>query len=222
MEKRKIKAIAGIILIIGFFLLSSYIIQNNIGNLKEIIDRSYTGAILYILIEVLATVIAPVSATPLMPIASNIYGWKTVAILNIIGWTIGSTIAFLLARKYGMPLVKRLISLENIEKFEKRIPRENMFWSIVFLRMIIPADFLSYVLGLFTRIRLKTYFWATLIGIIPFAIILSYLGALPFTYQIIGLSALLIITILSIISIKLGKKILRKSQRAKPKEQLSK
>ena len=134
---------------------------------------------------IIATVIAPLSSVPLLPVVSSIYGWFIAGLLSVIGWTIGSVIAFWLARRYGMPLVKKIVSLESINNIEKRIPEDNLFWSIVFLRMVVPVDFLSYLLGLFSHIKYKTYFWATLIGVTPFAFILAYLGTLPLVYQII-------------------------------------
>ncbi len=178
------KSVLSLLLIIFLFLLVSYLVQNNIGNIDDYIVEGYFGALMFIFIEITATVFAPISAIPLLPLMSEKYGWFIAGLLSIVGWTIGSVIAFLIARKYGSPLVRKLISLEKISEIEKRIPETNLFWSIVFFRMIIPVDILSYILGLFSRIKFNTYFWATLIGISPFAFILAYLGTLPLYYQI--------------------------------------
>ncbi len=192
--KEKIRSTIGIFIIIIFFIFSSYIIQANFINVRSLLENNLAGMLAYILILVIATVIAPVSAMPLLPLASNIWGWFLAALLSIAGWTLGAIIAFALARKYGAPLVKRFISLDKIAKWENKIPKENIFWSIVFLRMAIPVDILSYVLGLFSHIRFRTYAIATLIGVSPFAFVFAFLGSLPFYYQIIALFfALLII-----------------------------
>jgi len=192
--KEKIRSAIGIFVIIIFFIFSSYIIQANFINARSLLENNLAGMLAYILILVIATVIAPVSAMPLLPLASNIWGWFLAALLSIAGWTLGAIIAFALARKYGAPLVKRFISLDKIAKWENKIPKENIFWSIVFLRMAVPVDILSYVLGLFSHIRFRTYFLATLIGVSPFAFVFAFLGSLPFYYQIIALFfALLII-----------------------------
>jgi len=50
--------------------------------------------------------------------------------------------------------------------------------------MGIPVDILSYAVGLFTDIHAITYFWATLVGIVPFAFIFSYAGMFPWYLQI--------------------------------------
>ena len=141
----------------------------------------------YVLILIFATIVAPVNAFPLLPVASSVGGWIITGILSIIGWTIGAVIAFTLARKYGVPLIIKFVPLGDVAKYEKLIPEENIFWSIVFLRMAVPVDVLSYILGLFSRIKLRTYFFATIIGVAPLAFIFAYIGGLPFKYQIIAL-----------------------------------
>ena len=205
--KEETKSAIGILTILIFFIFSSYIIQNNFVNVRNLLENNLAGMLTYIFILVLATVIAPVSALPLLPLASNIWGWILAALLSIIGWTLGAVIAFTIARKYGVPLVKRFISLEKIAKFESKIPKENVFWSIVFLRMAVPVDILSYILGLFSHIRFRTYLLATLIGVSPFAFVFAFLGSLPFYYQIIALFfALLIILIGLLIALRYKKK----------------
>ena len=112
-------------------------------------------------------------------------GWMLTGILNIVGWMIGSWIAFIIARKYGVKLVKKFISIEKTHEIENKIPKEHLFWSVVLLRVIIPIDILSYALGLFTKMSTRSYLLATLIGITPFAFIWAYLGGFPFKYQAI-------------------------------------
>ncbi len=192
----KLKSFLELTLIALLFILASYLIQTNLTFFQTFLADNLTGMLIYILILIIATVIAPVSAFPLIPIASNIWGTNTSATLNIIGWLIGSMIAFYLSREYGVNLIKKIIPLNQINKLEKRIPKENVFWSIVFLRMAIPVDILSYALGLFSKISYQRYFWATLLGITPFAFIFAYLGNLPVYYQIIA--AAIGITIISI------------------------
>jgi uncharacterized membrane protein YdjX (TVP38/TMEM64 family) len=137
------------------------------------------GMILYVLVTAFATVVAPVSALPLIPLAVSMWGWIVTGILSVIGWVIGSQIAFFIARKYGKTVIEKIISLEKIEDFEKHFSAKNIFWTVVFLRMTVPVDILSYALGLFSTMSSTSYFLATVIGVIPFAFIFSYAGSLP-------------------------------------------
>ena len=193
----KIKSLLEILAIILLFALSSYLVRQNIDFLKSVIGNDF-GIFFYILIAIFAVVVAPISMMPLIPLASNIFGWLSAAVFSIVGWTIGSFIVFFISRKYGVPLIKKFVSLEKLEKLENKIPKENLFLDLILLRMIIPVDILSYAISLFTKINFRTYALTTIIGIIPFAFVFSYLGTIPLKYQIIGI--LIAIFIIGVIS----------------------
>ena len=150
----------------------------------------------YVLITLLATVFAPVSTVPLIPIAAQAWGWATAGILSIIGWVIGSMIAFVLARRYGARLVGRIVPLQKIQKFEAKLSSRNQFWTVVLLRLTVPVDVLSYAIGLFSTMPAKSYLLATTIGVIPFAFIFAYTGTLPPGLQIIVVVEIVLLIIL--------------------------
>src|SRR3989338_2054188 len=121
-EKELFKAGAIILFIISLFILSSLIANIYLDELKDYAFSNYVmGVFVYIFIFAISIVVAPVSSIPLIPLASNIWGWQLAAIYSVIGWTIGDIIAFWLSRKYGKPLIKKLISLKDVEKLEKFI-----------------------------------------------------------------------------------------------------
>jgi len=159
--------------------LSYYFFRNKaiVDALESMVhDSSALSVVTYILILVAATVVAPVSAVPLMPLASHLFGPFETALWSIIGWWIGAMIAFVIARYFSATLLVRFVSKERMEKYRHLIPKEFEFSTAVVLRLMTPVDFLSYVLGLFTAIPMGTYALATLIGISPFAFIYSYAG----------------------------------------------
>src|SRR3989344_176257 len=157
----KIKSLLEILAIILLFALSSYLVRQNIDFLKSAIGNDF-GILFYILIAIFAVVVAPISMMPLIPLASNVFGWIYAAIFSIVGWALGSFIVFFISRKYGVPLIKKFVSLE---KLENKIPKENLFLDLILLRMIIPVDILSYAISLFTKINFRTYALTTIIGI---------------------------------------------------------
>ena len=178
----------GGISVIILFLLASYLSNKYEQNIKLFVTNDGPlGMIGYVFITIVAVVIAPISTLPLIPLAGILWGWIITALLSIIGWVIGSQVAFLLARKYGKPLIKKLVSLEKLEKIEKSLPERNIFWVVVLLRMTVPVDVLSYALGLFSNMTTTSYFFATLLGVAPFAFIFSYTGTLSLGTQIITL-----------------------------------
>jgi len=184
----KIRAFFLILIIIVLFFLVSFLIQNWIIDISILEENIVISMIVFVLIATVEAVIAPLSIFPLVPLASSLFGWFLTAVLSIIGWTLGAFIAFKISRVYGKPLVKKIVSLQKIEDFEKKLPEEHLFATIVLLRMFIVVDFLSYALGLFSKIKTSTYMYATILGLIPFAIVTSYLGVVPLGYQIIGVA----------------------------------
>lgn len=183
------------ILLIAVFFGGAAIFAEQYGTLVENIPylSGPFGALFYVLITVAAVVIAPVSTFPLLPIAVSLWGSFFAAVLSIIGWTLGASIAFGLARRYGKPLIGKMISLKKIEHVEKLIPQKNIFMSVLLLRMALPVDVLSYALGLFSNISFKHYFFATLIGVSPFAFFFAYAVELPVTTQFLVVVVALIV-----------------------------
>ena len=189
-EKNKIKAVIPVAIIAVLFIISAFYSQKYGEEAKIFVERGGVfGMVVYVVIAIIATVAAPVSAAPLIPIAANAWGVAVTAALSILGWTFGSLVAFALGRRYGLPLVQKFVSVHNLEKLHKHIPQERLFWSVVVLRVMIPVDLLSYALGIFGVLGWKKYTLATIIGISPFAFIFAYLGTLPVSYQLFFIPA---------------------------------
>ncbi len=192
-NRKKVKPFLDVLIIVALFVSFSYIIQTHADYFQRTIGASYFGMLLYVLLAVASEVVVPVSSVPMMPLASNLWGWFVAGILSIIGWTLGASIAFILARLYGIAIINRFVSMDKISKYEKKIPEENLFWGIVFIRILLPVDVVSYVLGLFSKIDLRVFVLATAIGVTPFAFIFAYLGKISVLYQVITLIIVLII-----------------------------
>jgi len=185
-NKKIVGGFLGILFIVLLFIFASYLAREYEENITSIVsDNSTLGMLYYVIITAVAVVVAPVSTLPLIPIASVAWGWFIAGALSILGWVLGSQIAFLLARRYGKPLVQKMVSLERLERYEKRLPEKNIFWTVVMLRMVVPVDVLSYAVGLFSEMKSRTYFLATILGVIPFAFIFAYTGTLSIGTQLI-------------------------------------
>ena len=196
---RKVKTALEIFLIIALFLLVSYLVQKNIESFKEVIlKHKILGIIVYAFLEVITSIIAPLTTIPLIPLLSAIYGWFIAGVIVYISWFIGAIIVFYISRRFGKPFVKRFMSLKEIESIEKSISKKRKIWALIVLLMTIPSDLLSYAIGLFSSISWKNYVIASLIGFIPLSFALAYLGSLPFLYQLVG-SLIFAVIIISVI-----------------------
>jgi uncharacterized membrane protein YdjX (TVP38/TMEM64 family) len=174
-------------LIIIVFLFSSFLSQQHSDIIGEVIlQNKIAGIIIYMIAVILAIVIAPLTSIPFIPLVVGVWGVFLTSVLSIIGWTLGSMAAFWIARKFGAPIVKKIVSVDDKKKrFYENISEHRMFWYLLLLRITIPVDILSYMLGLFTNISWRLFTTTTFIGVIPIVILLSVFGVLSIKYQII-------------------------------------
>ena len=162
-----------------------WVTRSHAEPLKRFIDHhTIQGVIVYILLNILDAVIAPGATLPLIPIAARAWGHVAAAVVTTVGWTTGSLVAFYIARRWGSPIVKKLTSMERVKRLRPSVPK-NPFWSVVWLRLVVPMDVISYVLGLFTEMTWPSYALATALALTPSAFILAYIGKTPRAYDII-------------------------------------
>lgn len=86
-------------------------------------------------------------------------------VYNYIGLTIGSIIAFLLSRKYGLNLIEKLFTKETTSKYLKYL-ETNKFDTIFFWGILLPGlpdDLLCYIAGL-SKMNIKKFSIIILLG----------------------------------------------------------
>jgi len=142
----------------------------------------------------------PLDVSVLIPLAAVIWGPNATALMSVAGWTLGSSIAFLLARRYGAPVVARLAGKTRLRKAERTarraIPRRHLFWWALIFQALLPVDLISYVFGLFTDLEFGRYAVATALGDLLPGFFFAYAGTLPPWYMVGALFAALAIAAL--------------------------
>ncbi|OHA84734.1 MAG: hypothetical protein A2408_01665 [Candidatus Yonathbacteria bacterium RIFOXYC1_FULL_52_10] len=177
--------IAGVVVFALFFAGGAFLAGEFSDAVSRYLDFGIAGMAGYVFVGIIATVIAPVSTVALIPFAAVLWGPVTTALLSVVGWTIGSVVAYVIARRFGKPFVARFVDLRTIERYEHALGEKYLFWNIVLLRMAVPVDILSYAVGLFTSVKLSVYVAATIIGILPFAFIFAYAAQATLNFQIV-------------------------------------
>ena len=173
-------------LIAGVLLAAVLLTRAHADSIKGFIDRHAAwGLFLYIVLNILDALIAPGATLPLIPVAVHAWGRVAAALVTTVGWTAGSLIAFLIARRWGYPIVRKMTSMERLRGMKRYIP-EDLFWSIALMRLVLPMDVISYAIGLFTDISWTKYTTATAMGLLPSALVLAWLGKLPHAYEFIA------------------------------------
>ena len=164
-----------IFLLIIVFVVALLVWQIPIDDLKQLVSENMAwGGVIFIFLMIISTVVPPITVFPIIPFVALLLGPFTTTVYAVIGWTIGSMISLLIARHCGLAFLSRFIPLDNLRKYKRKISGKSEFWVLVFLRMIIPVDILSYAVGIFSRVGFWKYSLASFLGVIPFSFAFSY------------------------------------------------
>lgn len=181
----RVRDVAGLLALGMFFLAAAHVSVQYEAELKAFVQGfGFWGPVAYVCIAFVATVVAPISSTPLIPVAATLWGPFLTAILSVTGWTLGAIVAFLIARRLGFQWVKRFATFKTLQQYGAAIPERNLFVTVLALRIVLPVDLLSYAIGLFSTMRLSSYSLATAVGTLPFAFVFSYATQMPLWLQV--------------------------------------
>lgn len=190
-----------ILIIVALFVAVSYLAQTRQEALASAVGESGVfGFALYVLLMAAFVVfVIPLELVLLVPLGAALWGAVPTALLSIAGWTLGAGIAFFLARRFGKPFVARIVGEQRLAELERRVPLGNTFWSVIFLRMSVPVDLLSYALGLFGTLTMGRYLAATVLGVMLFAFFFAYAGTLPLWYQLGALALAGVVVMIALV-----------------------
>ena len=174
MKKTSLIVFSVLLLAGGVVLITSSLAVQSLSNTFAHMGRF--GYIVYIFILVSAVVYAPMTGTPAILIASSVFGAFPTAIMSVLGWTLGSAIAFYLSRRFGRAFLQKYFDLDKIDTLLLKIPEDSLFLFIVILRLTLPIDIVSYTLGLTKSLSFTRYIVATFIGVIWFSFAFAYMG----------------------------------------------
>ncbi len=96
---------------------------------------------------------------------------------NYIGISVGSLIAFGLARKYGSALVSEIFKSKRYDRWTEKAANSKSYAAFMFVATLLPLfpdDYLCYFSGL-TKMTFRRFFWIIVIGK-PWCILAYSLG----------------------------------------------
>lgn len=94
------------------------------------------------------------------------FGTMTGFWCNYIGISLGSVIAYFLAKKYGVEIVNAMFPRKQYEKWSARIEKSRSYDWFLFIAMLLPLfpdDFLCYFSGLM-NMNSKKFIWIIILG----------------------------------------------------------
>lgn len=157
--------------------------------------------------QILQVIFAPIP--PVTAIASGtLYGPFMGAFISIIGASIGTVLAVYVSNKYGRPLVEKVVSEENMKRFDDLTQKSGYLpFIVLFVLPGFPDDALCFIAGL-TKLDWKKLAFIGSIGRLPGILMLTTTGySLAESSKIIFIISGLSIIVISIFSVKYRKGI---------------
>jgi len=141
------------------------------------------SAIVFIAIQALQVVFAPVPGEITGFVGGLIFGTAWGTVYSTIGLMIGSLGAFTISRMLGLRFVEKIVKKSYIDKFNFFVTHKGLNVSfILFLIPGFPKDSLCYLLGL-TRIKISDFIMMNIFGRLPGTLILTMQGTALYSQQ---------------------------------------
>jgi len=184
MNKKKLLIllfVAALIALFFYFHLGRYLTLESLKGNRNALLQFYAAHRLgmvvgFIGIFIVQTTLSLPGAAILSLAAGAVFGNIRGTIFVNIGASLGATIAFLLARYLFRDLIQKRFG-SRLEGINSELEKAG-FHYLLFLRLVPIFPFFLINLGAgLTRIPLRTFFWGTMLGIIPGSFVYCNAGA---------------------------------------------
>jgi uncharacterized membrane protein YdjX (TVP38/TMEM64 family) len=189
-------AVASLFTVLGqYFNVADWLRQTFL----DLVGYNYLlAAAVFVALAAFSAVFTFFTSTPLVPIASAIWGKGFTLALLFGGWIIGAIIAYFIGHLLSHFLARFKV-FKKIKRYRDQLGDGSSFLLVLLFRLAVPAEIASYTLGLL-RYRFDHYMIATLISDLPFAVLAIYsssalLGPHPMLFALFMLGGLIAITL---------------------------
>ena len=148
-----------------------------------ILSFGHFAAIVFILIQALQVVFAPVPGEITGFVGGLIFGNVLGTLYSTAGLVLGSLCAFGISRSLGLRFVEKVVKKDYIDRFDHFIRHKGVNVSfILFLIPGFPKDSLCYLLGL-THMRIVDFLLVNIFARLPGTLMLTMQGTAVHTEQ---------------------------------------
>lgn len=142
----------------------------------------------FLLVQIAQIIVAIVPGGITCTVGVVAFGPVMGFIYNYVGIVVGSFLVFLLARRFGVPLIRSLVSPKTFNKYigwlDKGQPLFNKLFAVAIFLPFAPDDLLCMIAGI-SKMPLRTYVLILVLCKIPFLI--PYSVGLPALVKFLGI-----------------------------------
>ncbi len=145
--------------------------------------RTLDRPLVFVVLQAVQVIVAPLPGGVTAFVSGYLFGTWYGVLYTMIGTVIGSLIVFGLARWLGRGFVEHMAEQQRIQRYDDAVARHGpslLFFA--FLLPFFPDDVLCALAGL-SRIPLREFLWAVVLGRFPLFLAYSYLGANTGSYR---------------------------------------
>ncbi|MBP7176465.1 MAG: TVP38/TMEM64 family protein [Thermoclostridium sp.] len=136
-----------------------------------------TAPVIFFMLQTLQVIAAPIPGNVTALVGGALFGFWKSFLITVAALTLGSSIAFLLVRLYGRPLVERFVKPQVIDKYlDSGSKKYTLYLFLLFLVPFFPDDALCFIAGL-TGISYKAFFLIVIIARPPGLAFSSLVGS---------------------------------------------
>lgn len=175
--------------------------QENLQN--AIASWGFFAPTLYILLQIVQTVVAPIPGQVVGGIGGYLFGiWGV--LWTLIGTLIGCYVVFRLARRFGRPLLEKLFKKSALANFDFIINAKSASLIVfaIFLLPGFPDDIVCYIAGL-TKLPMRRLLVLVALGRLPTIVLTNLIGAgVSDNLAMAGLASLAGVVVLAVVTWK--------------------
>jgi uncharacterized membrane protein YdjX (TVP38/TMEM64 family) len=135
------------------------------------------GPLATIGLNVAQVILAPIPGQFVGVINGYLYGIAAGTLYSMIGLIIGTATAMALGRRFGRPLVERLVTQDQLTHWDEITARQGpWFFFLVFLFPFVPDDVTSFLIGL-SPLSIPRMLVLTTLGRLPGVFVSCWVGA---------------------------------------------
>lgn len=167
-----------------------------------------TAPIIFFLLQTLQIIAAPIPGNVTALVGGALFGFWKSFLITVAALAAGSSMAFMLVRLYGRPLVERFVKPKIIDKYlDNGSKKYSLYLFLLFLIPFFPDDALCFIAGL-TGISFKSFFLIVIIARPPGLAFSSLIGSGAISIPWWGWALIGIVSAVFIFcSVKYGEKI---------------